>query len=198
MSFLLFKLTNDEVPANEKEVLRYLGYRGSYTVDDVTMNMVRSCIDDMQKIIAPAAVYEEFDLNIDGESISFADVTLVSHDLSKNLAGCRKVVLLAATIGSAVDAMIRREQLLDSARAAVLQSCGAMFVEEFVDILNDKITAQAEGKTHPRYSPGYGDVKLDTQRDFFRLLPCSRAGLTLMDSLIMAPEKSVTAFIGIE
>ena len=50
----------------------------------------------------------------------------------------------------------------------------------------------------PRFSPGYGDVSLEVQKDFFRLLPCQRIGLTLMDTLIMSPEKSVTAFIGIK
>ena len=34
---------------------------------------------------------------------------------------------------------------------------------------------------------------------FFRLLNCTqKIGLTLMDSFIMAPEKSITAFIGLE
>ena len=42
-----------------------------------------------------------------------------------------------------------------------------------------------------------GNVELSVQKEFFRLLPCTRIGLTLMDTLIMSPEKSVTAFIGV-
>ena len=75
-----------------------------------------------------------------------------------------------------------------------------MYIEELVDLINAEIKkiAEADGlKTRPRYSPGYGDVPLEVQKDFFRLLPCTRIGLTLMDTLIMAPEKSVTAFVGI-
>ena len=42
-------------------------------------------------------------------------------------------------------------------------------------------------------------MSLEVQRHFFSLLPCTqRIGLTLTDSLVMAPEKSVTAFIGME
>ncbi len=132
--------------------------------------------------------------------LSFADVTLQSQDLGRNLAGCSKVALLAATLGPQVDALIRRHSSLDPVYASILQATGAMFIEELVDLVNSEIKkiAAAQGlKTKPRYSPGYGDVPLDIQKDFFRLLPCTRIGLTLMDTLIMAPEKSVTAFVGI-
>ena len=63
-----------------------------------------------------------------------------------------------------------------------------------------KIEAKENGyKTHPRFSSGYGDLSLSTQNIFFRLLNCTqKIGLTLMDSFIMAPEKSITAFIGLE
>ncbi len=88
----------------------------------------------------------------------------------------------------------------DQVKAAVFQATGAMYIEKCVDLLNEKISeeAQAQGKnTRPRFSPGYGDLSLEVQKDFFRLLPCQKIGLTLMDTLIMSPEKSVTAFVGI-
>ena len=50
----------------------------------------------------------------------------------------------------------------------------------------------------PRFSPGYGDLKLEHQKDWFRLLDISRQiGIELTDSLLMVPTKSVTAIIGI-
>lgn len=50
----------------------------------------------------------------------------------------------------------------------------------------------------PRFSPGYGDLAIDAQKDIFALLDCERQiGLTLGDSLLMSPGKSVTAFAGI-
>ncbi len=133
-------------------------------------------------------------------TLRFADVTLQSRDLGRNLEGCSQVALLAATIGPQVDALIRRHSSLDPVYASILQATGAMYIEELVDLVNSEIKkiAAAQGlKTKPRYSPGYGDVPLQVQKDFFRLLPCTRIGLTLMDTLIMAPEKSVTAFVGI-
>ena len=195
------------------EVARYLGYRKVAGPDVDVSALMEKAAKEMQSVIKPQAVFEVFDLDcrvkpdndtsvtfgLDPE-VSFADVTLHSKDLGINLKDCSKVALVAATIGPQVDALIRRYSSTDSVYASILQATGAMYIEEVVDLLNAEIKkiAETQGlKTRPRYSPGYGDVPLDIQRDFFRLLPCTRIGLTLMDTLIMAPEKSVTAFIGL-
>ena len=60
--------------------------------------------------------------------------------------------------------------------------------------------AMDEGrKTKPRFSPGYGDFPLDFQRDIFATMSLAKnIGITLNNSLLMSPSKSVTAVIGIE
>ena len=59
--------------------------------------------------------------------------------------------------------------------------------------------AAAAGKyARPRFSAGYGDFELSAQTEIFHALDCQRKiGLTLNDSLLMSPSKSVTAIIGI-
>ena len=184
-----------------KEVARYLGYSRTVSPDQNVSGLMEKAADEMAAIMKPQAVFEVFDLTVGLESeLSFADVSLHSRDLSRNLAGCSKVALLAATLGPQVDALIRRHSSLDPVYASILQATGPMYIEELVDLVNEeikKIAASQGLKTKPRYSPGYGDVSLEVQKDFFRLLPCTRIGLTLMDTLIMAPEKSVTAFVGL-
>ena len=191
-----------------KEVARYLGYSRFVSPDQDVSELLEKAAQEMLAVMKPQAVFEIFDLtensvvSTDSTNVTlrFADVTLQSRDLGRNLEGCSKVALLAATIGPQVDALIRRHSSLDPVYASILQATGAMYIEELVDLVNSEIKkiAEAQGlKTKPRYSPGYGDVPLQVQKDFFRLLPCTRIGLTLMDTLIMAPEKSVTAFVGI-
>lgn len=194
---------NKDFSPDMKEIARYLGYRKAAGPDVDVSELMEKAAHEMQAVMKPQAVFEVFDLDcpfgLDPE-VSFADVTLHTKDLGTNLAGCSKVALLAATIGPQVDALIRRHSSTDPVYASILQATGAMFIEEMVDLVNAEIKkiAEAQGlKTRPRYSPGYGDVPLEVQRDFFRLLPCTRIGLTLMDTLIMAPEKSVTAFVGL-
>lgn len=186
-----------------KEVARYLGYRRATPPEADVSALMEKAASEMQAVMKAQAVFEIYDLSVVSTSsttVSFADVTLQSQDLGRNLAGCSKVALLAATIGPQVDALIRRHSSLDPVYASILQATGAMYIEELVDLVNSEIKkiAAAQGlKTKARYSPGYGDVPLQVQKDFFRLLPCTRIGLTLMDTLIMAPEKSVTAFVGL-
>ena len=188
-----------------KETARYLGYSRFVSPDQDVSGLMEKAAREMAEVMKAQAVFEMFDLTMTSTDsatveLSFADVTLQSQDLGRNLAGCQRVALLAATLGPQVDALIRRHSSLDPVYASILQATGAMFIEELVDITNSEIKKIAEAaglKTKPRYSPGYGDVPLEVQKDFFRLLPCTRIGLTLMDTLIMAPEKSVTAFVGL-
>ena len=196
----LFPDSKDFSP-DMKETARYLGYRKAVGPDVNVSALMEKAAQEMQAVMKPQAVFEIFPVTfgLDPE-VSFADVTLHSRDLTTNLEGCTKVALLAATIGPQVDALIRRNSSLDPVYASILQATGAMFIEEVVDLVNQeikKIAASQGLKTKPRYSPGFGDVPLEVQKDFFRLLPCTRIGLTLMDTLIMAPEKSVTAFVGL-
>ena len=185
------------VQADYSETARYLGYRKTSLPDEQISSLIDECICELFNVISPQAVYDFFDLETAfPHSVRFADVEIISVDLARNLHDCKKVALLAATIGPQVDAVIRRCQTLNPAKASVMQAAGAMYIEKFVDLVNDEIKKAVCGKSKPRFSPGFGDVSLEVQKDFFRLLPCARIGLTLMDSLIMSPEKSVTAFVG--
>lgn len=208
-SFLIPNSKNFSPDFNE--VARYLGYRRTTPPDADVSDLMKKAASEMQAVLKPQAVFEIFDLDCKFEKkdetgrdiykITFADVTSHSKDLGANLKNCKKVALMAATIGPQVDALIRKYTSLDSVYASILQATGAMYIEEVVDLVNKEIKKLAESdgfSTRPRYSPGYGDVPLEMQKDFFRLLPCTRIGLTLMDTLIMAPEKSVTAFVGVK
>ena len=201
MSPLFFCCSAHEIEPDFQETARYLGYGKTQEIPAEIKTKISDAIAELQKIIIPQAVYAEFDLFLDGSFISFSDLKINSKYLKLNLKNCSKIIIFAATIGPQVDARIRRAQINSTADAAIFQATGAMFIEAFVEKLNEKLKSEYEKKgfrTHPRYSPGYGDVPLTIQKDFFRLLPAKRIGLTLMESLIMAPEKSVTAFIGLE
>ena len=83
----------------------------------------------------------------------------------------------------------------------MMQAAGAMYIERYCDLLQEELRAQEDRENNllrPRFSPGFGDVSLEVQKIFFELLQCQKnLALTLNDSLIMSPEKSVTAFIGV-
>lgn len=196
---------------NHQETARYLGYSKLSAPDSQIASLIEQAATQMHKIINPKAVFQDFQLEItfppenqnqENPIIKLKDTIfqLQSKDLYNNLKNCHKVYLLACTLGPQVDSLIRKTQFTDQVMASVFQATGAMYIEEVVDFANNQI-AQIEKNqnnfTRPRFSPGFGDVSLENQKLFFNLLPCSKIGLSLMDTLIMAPEKSVTAFIGI-
>jgi hypothetical protein len=68
---------------------------------------------------------------------------------------------------------------------------------ERIESLCDAFCNEFEKATH-RVSAGYGDLPLEIQPQIFALLDCSRKiGLTLNQSLVMSPTKSVTAIFGL-
>ena len=124
-----------------------------------------------------------------------------SEKLKKNLEGCDRAVLFAATIGSGIDRLIRRYEKADPKMGLLLQGLGAERVESLCDAFNDdvkEICKEVGQKTRMRYSPGYGDLPIEVQKVFLPLLDAERRlGITLSESCLMAPSKSVTAIIGI-
>ena len=124
-----------------------------------------------------------------------------SRSLSKCLSGSREAVMMAATVGLELDRRIARSERFSPSKALLMQALGAERVEALCDTFCSDFRAQvcSEGKTITRrFSPGYGDLPLETQTDFFRLLDCSRQiGVSLNTSLLMSPSKSVTAIFGI-
>ncbi len=207
----IINIEKEKLIPNHIETARYLGYSKLNAPEEEIFALIEQAATQMHKIINPKAVFQDFQLEITFSTenqnqknpiIKLKDTNfqIQSKDLYNNLKNCHKVYLLACTLGPQVDSLIRKTQFTDQVMATILQATGAMYIEEVVDFANNQINQIEKDKnksTRPRFSPGFGDVSLEVQKDFFSLLPCSKIGLTLMDTLIMAPEKSVTAFVGI-
>lgn len=84
------------------------------------------------------------------------------------------------------------------AHAAAAQAVCAALIESYCDETEAEIAAAAGLHLKPRFSPGYGDWRLEDQRQLLMLLDCAkRIGLTLTDGYMLTPIKSVTAVIGL-
>lgn len=196
------RLSNEMLGENIGEVFRYAGISKADIPDEKseTYSLAIEAVKKIRDAMNPRSCYIKFKLNIFNDEISFSDYSIKSHDLSLNLNGCHSVILFSATLGPKVDKLIQKYSRLNPALSVFLQSAGAMFIEEYCDELTkDLLKSEEKNIFTPRFSPGYGDVNLDVQKIFFNVLSCEKnLALFLNDSLIMSPEKSVTAFIGIK
>ena len=181
-------------PVNERETLRYARCEAG---DEQVLTLLRACEQEMGNVNARVC-YVQLPCHVTENTCDFGVFSVSSRDLAKNLAGCKSAVLFAATLGMETDRRIARYQKISPAKAMMLQALGAERIEAGCDAFCDMLKAQGM-RLRARFSPGYGDVALQVQKDFFRVLPCEKLlGLYLNDSLLMSPSKSVTAFIGVE
>ncbi len=186
---------------NKKETLRYLGYKGQQ-VDPALLSLIDETSQELLRLITPKSVHQEFDCSVPNDStVYLGSLILQSKHLAKNLTGCDRAIIFAATIGSSADTLIKRYSITSLAKAAVVQAAGAALIETFCDELESTIREEAHVRSlylRPRFSPGYGDLSLDYQRDIFNILECNkRIGISLTDTCLMIPSKSVTAIIGL-
>lgn len=182
-------------PVNKREILRYARCGSP---DEETEKLLNNCISEVSEVLSCKVCYAELPAVINGSHCDFGAFELSSENLSRNLSGCDKVIIFAATAGIGIDRLIAKYAKISPAKSVLLQAIGAERVEALCDAFCDDIAKEYKTKPRPRFSPGYGDVSLQVQKDFFAVLDCERrAGITLNESLFMAPSKSVTAFIGI-
>ena len=197
-----------------REVLRYAGVRadaakktsndGSGQTD--MADGMEALLEDVIRQASDALTYRaaclRLTLDAGAKELSLAEYFSASGNLMKNLSGCSEVILFAATVGAGIDRLIRRYERIEPARSLLFQAYGAERVESLCDLINQDINrcvSEFGWSTHPRFSPGYGDLSLEIQPVLLSLLDAERRlGITLGTSLLMSPSKSVTAVIGLE
>lgn len=183
-------------PVNRKEILRYAG-----CTEDTAPPFLDECIDEVIDKLTYKACYRSFDISVSEGVIDLGFAKTNSADLAKNLNGCHSIVLFGATVGIEIDRMINKYSRLSPSKALLLQAIGAERIESLCDELCLDISRELEidgNFLRPRFSPGYGDFPIEIQKKIFAVLDCSRhIGLTLNDSMVMSPSKSVTAIIGV-
>ena len=150
-----------------REVWRYLGYHGA-TPQAAEQQKIEIVIAQMEKAVTPRHIYLEKPCSVDGDGVEIEGIRFSSALLARNLAGCERVILMAATLGAEADLQVRRYQARSMAEATIAQAVCAELLECYLDDVCGKI-AQEKAENglflRPRYSPGYGDLALEAQRD---------------------------------
>lgn len=195
MNAVILSKTYAAPPLCEREILRYAGCKQA---DDEVMALLRACVEEASEKLVYKVCYRKLAVTVDGDVCDFGVFRLRSHTLAVNLKGCKAVVLFAATVGVGMDRLITRYGHISPAKALLFQAIGAERIEALCNAFCQDIMQDLHVGLKPRFSPGYGDLPLQAQKDIFAVLDCEkRIGLTLNDSLLMSPSKSVTAFVGL-
>lgn len=199
MTSIVYTKSYSAPPVDRREAIRYAGVRGDSPDAEA---ILAECISESESTLSFRLCYGEYPLTRVENLLDFGFARVESAKLSEHLLGCSSVIVVTATLGIGIDRLISKYSRLSQAKALMLQGLGAERIEALLDLFCEEQrrekTAHGMALT-ARFSAGYGDLSLEFQREIFKALDCERKiGLTLNDSLIMSPTKSVSAIIGIK
>ena len=183
---------------NIAEALRYLNAAGA---DEKTQLNVKQAAEELEAWLVPRYVYKIFAMEQteNGVLLPEAGLLLPGKLAGRMLQTCARVLLLCCTLGAEFDRLLRQCQARDMAKAAILNACGSAYVEAGCDEAERAVAAKyPEWHLSDRFSPGYGDLPLSVQPGFLAAVDAEkRLGVTVTDTCLMLPAKSVTAIIGL-
>lgn len=184
---------------NPQEVLLYLGWKGGEPEDSL-LSDIEGCARLVRSSARPGVIWRRFRVE-DGCHIAGTSLTLEGEDIRRHLEGCEEAILMAATLGLGVESALMRMEVMDMAKALIMDSCASTAIENVCDNLESELREMVEKEglfLTDRFSPGYGDLPIGQQRSFCEVLNTQRRmGLAVSGSGIMIPRKSVTAILGI-
>lgn len=185
-----------KIGTDKKMACRFMGC-GKEPLSEALEELYEECLELYMQTADLKAVYRKTSVSFGGDNeVIFDFGSVKSESLRKNLEGCKSAYIFAATVGAQVDRTMKRLSLISEADAMVYSCIASSGVECWCDFINEKLSENRTLK--PRFSPGYGGVSLEIQRNIFDFLDVQRKiGVSLTDSLMMVPVKSVTAIIGI-
>ncbi|MBR0512471.1 MAG: 5-methyltetrahydrofolate--homocysteine methyltransferase [Ruminococcus sp.] len=184
---------------SKEEAARYMGVRGE--PDEAVKELLDRAERLVREKVRPKYVYLETDITFaeDGVHLGAMSESLTGEDIRRHLKGCTKAVMLAATLSQEADKLIRQAAVTNMAESLAIDCICSAAIEQVCDRAEEEIFSE-----HPapyrtwRFSAGYGDLPITLQKDFLLALNAQRRiGLTVTESSLLIPSKSVTAIIGI-
>lgn len=185
-------VTNLEI--KDTEIKRYLGVFG---VEKQVEELICELKSEVLEKSTPIAAYIRTPVCVSENIIDFGFEKIRSNNLSKNLRDCDNAFVFASTLGVEVDRLIEKYMRTEPSKGVVVSSISSALIESFCDYVNSMIVRECKSCT--RFSPGYGDFSIKHQEGILKVLEANKLlGISLTDSYMMKPSKSVTAIIGIK
>ena len=190
-----------DFPIRKDEMIRYMGQNKSEATKEI-FDLVDDSFKVVEKNLMFKSCYRRFKIELrDNYEVDLGFRKVNSTGLFRNLQHCKEIYIFVATLGFGIDRQIKKYSNISPVKSLSFQGIGSGLIEDYCNYLNDYIRKIEEKKGNilkPRFSPGYGDLPLDLQKDIFKELDVTKKiGVVLNESLLMIPSKSVSAIIGI-
>jgi len=195
----IYKPTFDQLTVTFEKVYIEMGYRKTQPEEPV-MELTDRLLNEISDIAAPVCFFEIYEGKIEDVSIILNETVLQVNDvLSELMSGSEQFAVFAATAGLEFqcfhDKLKAEGDLLEIFVADAIGSCMAESAGDFLEKMLEKQTGVLRHTN--RFSPGYCGWHLSEQKKLFHLFGDNTCGITLSDSCLMKPIKSISGIIGI-
>ncbi len=193
----------EDIEINSEKVCRYLGYIAEYKLTARISSLIKGYIENVHNLIEPSYSYVIREIEGVRRSCAFIGDSIVfeSEVIARLLEPCSEVALFVGTIGHRLEEMAHK-LAVDGCilQSAVLDALGSVAVDEVAEYVAERIDdiAKRHGlETSRRFSPGYCDWTIRQQKELFRVVDATLAGVSLTEGFLMIPQKSISGIIGI-
>lgn len=176
-----------------KEAIRH--YLNAQTImDDNTERLIDECMKEVEICADFKATYRLFHLTHHPLMLQEAQCALPSEDLSFYFQDCHECMIIACTLGIAIDRKIKYYEHLDMAKAVVFDAVSNVYLEECCDQYEQTLDL---GSYTFRFAPGYGDIPLSLNQTLAALLQIDKKiGVSFSTSGFMIPMKTMIGIVG--
>jgi len=181
-----------ELSVTVKQVARYAG--GSrYRMDADMEKKTALVLDKAVNLICPSLVYSVHDIS------QLHNKIRAGLFLPENTSEAPKVASCICTLGPQLDMAVNEAmQVGDGLHAALLDAAGVGLLESLGHLSFSHI--RSEARNHNLYAgcrlgPGYNHVPMEAQIHLFSMVDSRGIGVSLMNSLVMIPVKSLSFFV---
>ncbi|HAJ33946.1 MAG TPA: hypothetical protein DCK79_11455 [Candidatus Atribacteria bacterium] len=201
-------IKNIKLKIDEEEVLRYQGYSKNKVKkpSKVILQITKEEIVRSYGLFKPKGIFSPVKI----KQISFSDGRVdlkngfslnFSNSIINLLKGTSYLVLGVVTIGSSLENKVSEFFTQgEYPRAVALDAVGTVAVESLSRDIRNLVCQEAKKqyfKTTRYFSPGYGDWDISQQKDIFKIIPTNKIGVSLTESCMILPRKSLSWIMSI-
>lgn len=199
-----YNLIYEQINVNLKNVISEMGYPDGVAPPEMA-EIVEEYFQTSKQYVDLNCGFVRInsgDIVVNGSDIHIDDTVFHTKNIvSTPLKKMKEAVLFVGTIGHEFDTWSKNTfNDGDPLGGYIIDLIGSELAESTADWIENKIVSMANienKKCSNRYSPGYCGWNVSEQHKLFSFLPENFCGISLTETALMKPHKSVSGIIGI-